>query len=49
MKNVLEMDKSSKEERIEKAKQFVKRYSWVKMAKETFKIYESCNSIRPGK
>lgn len=35
--------------RIKKAKEFVKIYSWDKMAKETLKIYESCNSIRPGK
>lgn len=46
MKNVLEMDKSVREERIEKAKEFVKKYSWVKMAKETLNIYESSFGLR---
>lgn len=31
--------------RLEKAREFVKRYSWSKMAKETLKIYESCLSL----
>lgn len=31
---------------INNGEQFVKRYQWKKMAKETLKIYESCVSIR---
>ena len=49
MENVFEMDKDVRIRRIEKGKDFVKRYSWAKMAKETLEIYESCNSLRPGK
>lgn len=49
MEEVLSMSASMRLTRIKKAKDFVKRYSWAKMAKETLKIYESCNSVRPGK
>jgi glycosyltransferase involved in cell wall biosynthesis len=41
MEKVLEMDAALRLEKIEKAKDFVKRYSWTKMARETLKIYES--------
>lgn len=34
---------------IERGQDFVKRYSWTKMAEETLKIYESSFSLRPGK
>ncbi len=50
LKTALEMDKNEREKRIKDAKEFVKIYSWDKMAKETLKIYEKgCNSIRSGK
>jgi len=50
MENVLGVGGTLRTEEIERAKNFVKRYSWAKMAKETLKIYEeSCNSIRSGK
>jgi glycosyltransferase involved in cell wall biosynthesis len=49
MEDVLEMSKEERGERIRKAENFVKCYSWVKMAKETLRIYESCNSVRQGK
>ena len=46
MEKVLNMDEGTRGDKIEKAKDFVKRYSWAKMAKETLNIYvESCNSI----
>jgi glycosyltransferase involved in cell wall biosynthesis len=43
------MDTHLREEKIGKAKNFVKSYSWAKMARETLNIYESCNSLRSGK
>ncbi|MCX6705382.1 MAG: glycosyltransferase family 1 protein [Candidatus Woesebacteria bacterium] len=49
MGNVLEMNICLRSEKIEKAKNFVKRYSWAKMAEETLKIYEDSNSLRPRK
>ena len=49
MESVLKMDSGLRVGKIEKAKDFVKRYSWAKMAQETLRIYESCNSIRQGK
>ena len=49
MEKTLKMDGESREQKIIKARDFVKRYSWVKMAKETLVLYESCNSIRSGK
>lgn len=52
MKNALEMTDAGREERIEKGKKLAKTFSWLKMAKETLKIYEetqSGNSLRQGK
>ena len=49
MEKALKTEPGLRLEKIIKAKDFVKRYSWAKMAGETLKIYESCNSIRPGK
>lgn len=50
IEEVLKMGISEREKRIQEAKEFVKIYSWDKMAKETYKIYaESCNSLRSGK
>lgn len=55
MKNVLEMDSSTRNKRIEEGQEFAKQYSWAKMAKETLKIYaetlktKNSNSLRSGK
>ena len=47
MEQALSMQESIRLERIKKAKEFVKTYSWDKMARQTLKVYaESCNSIR---
>ena len=42
MEDALSMEPSARKERIEKAREFAKRYSWDKMARETIKVYESC-------
>lgn len=53
MKKALDLPEDRRKKIIEKAKEFAKRYSWAKMAKETLKVYEevgkSRNSLRPGK
>ena len=50
MEKVLKMNVNLRANKIETAKNFVKRYSWTKMAEETLKIYaESSDSIRSGK
>lgn len=50
MKKTLEMSESERGKKIREAKEFVKIYSWDKMAKETLKIYaESCDSLRQSK
>ena len=51
MLRVLKMDPSERSERIAKAQEFAKRYSWAKMAKETLEIYEEAgrDSLRSGK
>lgn len=41
MEDVLKMDEKDKKEKIVKAKNFVKQYSWAKMAEETLKVYNS--------
>lgn len=41
MKLVLNMDPEAREKRIEKGLDLAKTYSWSKMAKETFKLYEA--------
>lgn len=46
IESALNLSQDLRTERIKKAKDFVKRYSWAKMAKETLKIYESGNSLR---
>ena len=46
MELALEIGAEAREERIAKARDFVKRYSWNKMAQETLKIYEGCARIR---
>ena len=46
MELALGMEGNEREARISKARDFVKRYSWNKMAKETLQIYESCARLR---
>ena len=41
MQQALNMGTNERKERIKKAKDFAKRYSWAKMAQETLKIYNS--------
>lgn len=45
----LDLAREDRANRIKKASEFVKRYSWSKMAKETLEIYESCLSVRQSK
>jgi glycosyltransferase involved in cell wall biosynthesis len=50
LEKALKMGRPERENRITKGKDFVKRYSWDKMAQETLNIYEeSCDSIRQSK
>lgn len=49
IKEVLKLSREERKEKIEYGKEFVKRYSWRKMAEETLKIYEGSFSLRPGK
>jgi glycosyltransferase involved in cell wall biosynthesis len=39
MKEVIEMSSKERERLIKKAKKFIKRYSWTKMAKQTLEVY----------
>lgn len=49
MQETLEMSVEERKEKIEKGQDFVKRYSWAKMAEEALKIYvEGGNSLRQG-
>lgn len=41
MEKVIETNENERNAKIKKAKEFVKKYSWRKMAEETLKIYES--------
>ena len=55
MRNAFEMPKEIRKKIIEDGQEFVKRYSWDKMAKETLNIYEKVykeeggNSLRQSK
>ncbi len=40
MRNVVEMDPKKRQKLISSGQKFVKRYSWIKMAKKTLKIYK---------
>ena len=40
MKKVLDLSISARSNRIKKSQGFIKRYSWQKMARETFKVYK---------
>ncbi len=46
LEKVINFSNEERENKIKFGQDFVKRYSWTKMAKETLKIYESCNSLR---
>ena len=46
LERATDMSQKERDVRIDKAKDFVKRYSWAKMAKETLRIYEAGNSLR---
>ena len=41
MENVLKMPEKTRQQKIKYAQKFLKQYSWLKMAKETLRIYES--------
>lgn len=41
LKGVLDMPEAERIKNIEVAQKFIKRYSWLQMAKETLKVYES--------
>lgn len=49
MKEALEMKPSARSEITKKGQEFIKRYSWAKMAQQTLKVYEDCYRLRPGK
>src|SRR5258708_2105032 len=40
LEEVIAMPKSERELRIKKAKEFIKKYSWRKMAQETLEVYQ---------
>jgi len=46
LEQALDISKEEREARISNAKDFVKRYSWHKMAQETLSIYENCARLR---
>ena len=46
MEDALALEPAARKENIERAREFAKRYSWDKMARETLKVYESCASLR---
>ena len=41
MESVLKMSEKERQKKIKYAQKFLKKYSWLKMAKETLKVYES--------
>jgi glycosyltransferase involved in cell wall biosynthesis len=45
MEVALTMDTQKRREMIERNKEFVKKYSWSKMAEETLKVYEDCAGL----
>jgi len=49
MKEALEMKPSVRIEIIKKGREFIKKYSWAKMAQQTLKVYEDCYRLRQGK
>jgi glycosyltransferase involved in cell wall biosynthesis len=49
MKSTMAMPKKEREKRIAKNQNFIKRYSWATMAKQTLKVYENSASVRQSK
>ena len=49
MKNTMAMSKKERERRIIDNQNFIKRYSWATMAKQTLKVYENSASVRQSK
>lgn len=49
MKMAMSISDEDRKMKISTSIEFVKKYSWAKMAEETLKIYASCNSLRSGK
>jgi len=45
LEEALGMNPGLRDERVNKAKDFVKRYSWAKMAKETLEVYLSTEGV----
>lgn len=45
MEHVMNMDNKKRNLFISRSKKFITKYSWSKMAKETFSVYESCISL----
>lgn len=48
MENVLNLSPDKRDRLIKRGKEFVKTYTWDKMARQTLKIYESSTRIRQG-
>lgn len=46
MEDVLKMEQEKRDEIIKRGQEFIKRYSWSKMAKQTLKVYEDSASLR---
>jgi len=49
IKNAMSMGEKERERRISRSQNFIKRYSWIKMAKKTLETYEDSAFIRQGK
>lgn len=49
MEEVLKLSSDKRDKTIKKGKEFVKTYTWDKMARQTLKIYESSTRIRQSK
>jgi glycosyltransferase involved in cell wall biosynthesis len=46
MEDVLKMEQEKRNEIIKRGQEFIKRYSWSKMARQTLKIYENSAGLR---
>lgn len=49
MKDTMAIPEKEREKRIAKNQNFIKRYSWATMAKQTLKVYENSVSVRQSK
>lgn len=45
MKKVVEMGPRERKERIKRSQEFIKRYSWAKMAKQTLQVYDATFTV----